>query len=530
MSYDLVVVQSRPSSNRPAVPPAPKEKPTLVVITVLQRQVFEALSDFQRKDIVIAQKITFIKQLQGSTTLLREKCEELQTDCEKTVDDLPFHWFFSILRLWLAKRDLFILGTDETRAPHSASSKILVELKKRIHQLVQKELLHLSSQTAKSCEESFGFVGLYDVLHLLEPENTKPIECMAKWLIQEKAYDEAAKILQELITKHPLNLALHFQLIEALLGNKHYQEAEEKISEIKLRLTSPEKEGGSENVVQNQSDLDKLDELKAECLALQKKYKEALDILKELNKKQPQNELIKQKIILYMRHKELEDQGDQDLTELQKKFFLVRPKQIFATLFIFRDTANSHDNLISDLEFWLDTLIAHTKLFESRKINKFIQDQIADLIDSGHLSKELLIKKVTERLNKQQESQKFIEERFYSLMQNFNQLKDRDPRQLAILKARIIELEHTLYGDSSLHGSIGLLGKRALAQSLLDKLSTSVCHRDAESTRCILLLTSRLKSSETSIDSCGKQFRLLTQPTSQLLLQAAPEVRRLFLH
>lgn len=511
MSFGLVALRSGSSLNSPAVHHSPKEKPTLVAITALHRQVFEALSDFQRKDIIIAQKITFLKQLQGSTTLLRQTCEELQTDCEKMVDEFPFYCFLPKWRLWLAKHDLCILGIDDASATYSTVRKIVIELKKRIQQLVQKELLYLSKQVAKSCEESFDVVGLYDALHLLEPENSKPIECMAKWLIQEKAYAEAAKILQELIKKYPQNLALHFQFIEALLGNKHYQEAEREISEIKLKLTSPpEKEVSREHALQNQADLDKLDELKAECLALQEKYKEALDILKELNKKQPQNDLIKQKIILCMQLKELEDQGDQELSELQKKFFLARPKQIFATLSIFRDTANSHDNLISDLEFWLDTLIAHPRFFENEKINSFIQNQIADLIESGHISKELLVKKVTERLNKQHENQKFLEERFYSLMQNFNQLKDLAPRQLAILKARTAELEHSLYGDSSIHGSIGFLGKRTLAQSLLSKLSKNANYADEESRRCLSLLVGRLNSSETSIVNCRKQFRLLT--------------------
>lgn len=409
---------------------------------------------------------------------------------------------------------------DETTTTYSTVSKTVVDLKRRVHALVQRELQSLSSQAVRSCEESFGIVALYDLLHLLEPENSRPIECLAKWLIQEKAYGEAVKILQALIIKHPENLALYFQLIEALLGNHSYQEAEEKIGEVKIRLTAPEKEDKNESILQNQNELDKVDELKAECFALQKKYKEALEILRELNKKQPQSDPIKQKIILCMRHQELEDQGNQALTELQKKFFFARPRQIFATLQTFSDTSNSYDNLISDLEFWLDTLIAHPALFKNEQINKFIQNQIADLIDSGHISKELLIKKVTERLNKLQESQKFIEERFYSLMQNLNQLKEQEPRQLAILKARKIELEHSLYGSSSLNGSIGLLGKRVLFQSLLDKLSESAGQHDAKSGRSLSLLISRLKLGEASITSCGKQFQLLLQPAQpQQLLQ-----------
>ena len=340
----------------------------------------------------------------------------------------------------------------------------------------------------------------YDELSELEPENSLPLEGMAGWLLQEGAFHEAEKVLMTLVGRQPKKHSLQLQLISALIGKGDYAKAEEKISLMKLSLTLDELNKPREITPPIQQALTQLDELKADCFAYQKKYQEALEILREMQKKDPQNNSLIQKIVLYTVRQEIEPLNeDDDLNPVQQKFFLAGAKQMFSRLAEYRETAFSKDNLISDVEFWLNVLFSHVKLYENRKIKEFILLQIKDLVESGHITPSLVVSKIEARLTALTEIHNSFKERFYSFVKN--SVAPREARQASILKARKLQLEQTLNGDSSLTGSIGLVRKKELAELILKNLCEHRSFQDKENKATVLCLVDRIGSQRVGKES-----------------------------
>jgi pentatricopeptide repeat protein len=525
MSLTLVSTREHPSRAasseahaRPQPLPAERQRPTITTIRQLQTQVFETIIDFQTSTVKISEKVKIAKNLKTQVAHLRSDCAKLQEESEKEIDDLPFYCILDKCSFWLTKRQLWPLNSyNQNSEAYSTVRTTLKELNARIHNLVQKKLELLNRYQAKSCEESFDIVSFYDELSELEPENSLPLEGMANWLLQERAYQEAEKVLAILIGRQPNKHSLQLQLISALIGKGDYAKAEEKISLMKLSLTLDEQNKPREITPPVQQALTQLDELKADCFAHQNKYEEALDILREMQKKDPQNNRLIQKIVLFTVRQEIEPLKEYDeLSPAQQKFFLASAKQMFARMDEYRETAFSKDNLISDVEFWLDVLFSQVKLYENRKIKEFILLQIKDLVESGHVTQSLVVKKIEARLIALTEAHKSFEERFYSFVQN--SVVPREARQTSILKARRLQLEHTLNGDSSLTGSIGLIRKKELAELILKNLCEHRSFQGTANKVTLLCLAGRIESQGAGIAACKKSFLQLQQADSSSIL------------
>jgi tetratricopeptide (TPR) repeat protein len=485
--------------------PLPQQIPTLNSIQQVKKSTFDAMISLETEKHSIKNYVQQFKVISSQIATLHHDCQELQKESEKEIENLPCYYFLQKWRFWLVRQDLWFCSVDKASHDFGACRSLLRELDERIHHLVTCKLGELKTFTAKNCEESFEIASLYDELAKLEPKNPLPQEALAHWLLEQKVYQEAHKVFGILAKKAPLNYGYQVNLIKALMGKGAFQEAREKISDLKLKITLDEYNKPKTITSALHLSLFELDTLKADCLAHEKNYDEALQLLNELLKKSPNNNEIKHKIIAVMTQQEIEAcDFDTAFDEKTKHYFLACPKIMFASLDEFKENTFSKNSLISEVEFWAHTLFTQPKLYNSLKARTFILEKIKDIIDTKRIAKDLIIQKLQNRLQQLTEAHDIFEKKFYSLAQK--SIEPQGERQQAILKAQAKQLEQALNGEEALYGSIGLIKKKDIVELILKNLDLHPHFQDQTTKVQIITLANRVESQGHRIQSCIKSY------------------------
>lgn len=491
------------------VPQSREAIPSLDSITTIGRPLFEAIRDFHEKPLSYSRKIEWLKTIKEQAQALRTNCCALQRICERAINNLP--WYYQPL-FFLAKHVCTIFCRDDHAKKYFSAQATVQDLAKQIHTLVEKEVAKLSKVRAKHCKEGFDIAHIYEELSTLEPGNEQSRTGLAEWLLHEGVYDEAQTIFTDLIKRAPQKFALQFGLVKSLIGQKKYREAEEKIVDLKLLIARTDKETLKGQKVPPG---EQLEEIKAKCLGDQGKYKEALTILRDCLTLNPKNLAVQKKIIRYSLRQELGEFEATEFTAAHKKFFLAKSKKMFGALPKYQESSYSENTLISEFDFWIMALFSQQNLHNKPQIKEFVLEELEAYLGSGLITKELLLKRVEERLQKLNGMHSALNDEYYALLETG--ARDLQPRQKSILQARITGYLKKRQGDPDLDGSLGFERQAEIADVLLEKLSTHSAFQEPTT-------TIRLTGYRSRITLQLKQLTTI-EPPKQLLIEQPAEIQ-----
>jgi hypothetical protein len=331
------------------------------------------------------------------------------------------------------------------------------KVQQHITELISKELRRFEDAAQQNSVDTLEMVSYYEKLHMLSSQKRAEIElAIASKLLQEQAFEEAAAIF-EAHTHGICSTDTKKKYIYCLVHAGFFEKAVQEVARFKPTFVPAEHERPEDMRMHEIY----LDFLKAKAFGGQKKYSEALSLLRTIDKERKDNAV--QSLIFYYSFVQ-----EMECSQPQDAFFLEASKQHFAYLdeemHRFRCTEEA---LMPSFEFYVYA-IAQDCVRQKPSHLQHIHGTLHTFMQCRRIPTKSLLSSLERSI----QALKRKTDEFFALFQRMNAsiVATKNPQGYtkAILDARVRRIHTCLFGEENTFDGAGILQK-GMAYSALIK-------------------------------------------------------------